>query len=403
MLKKFLLAAAALVLLLGVAVFIWARSVFAQDTVRSALAAQLSQALGQPVSIEGINASVYPRVTVTLTGVRIGEPARAEIQTLNVGTALGALFSRRIEQASLLLENARVDLPLPLPGLAASEGHGDSTSPVQLVSIEDVTLRNVEIVSGGRTLRGDVEIGPRDGGYEIRRLVLSADDMSLEATGFISDPTGPVGELVVNAGALNFDQLLAFVADFQSGAGLAPTSPTSSGEPRSPPTAKAAAPGMNVAIALKAERATIGDLALIAVSGQARVLPGEVTLAPVAFGVFDGRYEGSLALTVDEVPAFHLTATLAGIDVGAATAFAGSPDTISGRLSGRIDLKGRGVEAGSVARTTAGTVRVDVADGIVRTWGWSARSLLPRPTAPTPVRRPAAGRLMNPSPAWAQR
>ncbi|MGE3513270.1 MAG: AsmA-like C-terminal region-containing protein, partial [Vicinamibacterales bacterium] len=50
-------------------------------------------------------------------------------------------------------------------------------------------------------------------------------------------------------------------------------------------------------------------------------------------------------------------------------AFAGTPDTISGRLSGRIDLAGEGMEAGAVGRTTRGTVRVDIADGIVRRLG----------------------------------
>jgi len=365
MLKRILVAVVAIVIAAGCGIYLLARSVFGQDAVRTAFAAQLSSALGQPVSIAQIGVSVYPRVTVNLSGVTVGDPVRAEIETLNVGTALGALFSRRIENASLLLDTARIELPLPLPGLATEAGDSDGTSPVELVSIDEIALRNVEIVSGGRTLRGEIEIGPRDQGFDIRRMTLTADDMSLEATGVISDPSGPTGELTVNAGALNFDELLAFIADFQGGSGLGASAQT----PVPAPAPAAAEGGMNIAVALAADRATLGDLTLDSLSGTARIVPGEVTLEPISFNVFDGHYDGALALSLDETPTFHLTADLAGIDVASATAFAGAPDTISGRLSGRIDLTGEGMEAGAVGRTTRGTVRVDIADGIVKRLG----------------------------------
>jgi uncharacterized protein involved in outer membrane biogenesis len=69
------------------------------------------------------------------------------------------------------------------------------------------------------------------------------------------------------------------------------------------------------------------------------------------------------------VPAFRLNATLAGIDMAAATAFAGSPDTITGRLSGKLNLTGRGMTASSVLNATRGTARVDIVDGVVRNLG----------------------------------
>ena len=99
--RKVLLGACLLMLALTTVLFLWVRAVFTEDTVRTALAQQLSNALGQPVTVGGISAGIYPRVTVNLKDVTIGEPIRIRVRTLHVGASLGALFSRRIEHARL--------------------------------------------------------------------------------------------------------------------------------------------------------------------------------------------------------------------------------------------------------------------------------------------------------------
>ena len=121
MLKKILVGVLAVTILASIGLFFWARAVFTQDAVRQALAAQLSSSLGQPVAIGGIRAAIYPRVTVVLTAVAIGEPPRIRVQTLEVGTDFRALLSRRLEHAALRLSGARIDLPLPPLALASSE------------------------------------------------------------------------------------------------------------------------------------------------------------------------------------------------------------------------------------------------------------------------------------------
>ncbi len=113
MLKKVLLGASVLVLLLLIGLSLWVRAVFTEDNVRATLADQLSKALGQPVKVAGIAARIYPRVTVNLQDVTIGEPARIQVKTLHVGTDFRALLSRRIEHARLELSGAHVQLPLP--------------------------------------------------------------------------------------------------------------------------------------------------------------------------------------------------------------------------------------------------------------------------------------------------
>lgn len=120
MLKKVLLIGLVLVLVLAMGIFFWARSVLGRDAVRTALASQISQAIGQPVTIGSISASIYPRVTVVLGEVTIGAPARISASTLRIGADFRALLSRRIEHGSMRLDGARIELPLPPLTLGAS-------------------------------------------------------------------------------------------------------------------------------------------------------------------------------------------------------------------------------------------------------------------------------------------
>ena len=127
---------------------------------------------------------------------------------------------------------------------------------------------------------------------------------------------------------------------------------------------------MNLAISLEAGRATMGKLALEKLAGRLRVTANALTLDPVGFGVFGGRYDGALTLTVGHsTPGLTARAKLTGVDVAAATAFAGTPNTITGRLSGRLDVSARGSDAAAVINSARGNARVDVVDGIVRNLG----------------------------------
>ena len=126
---------------------------------------------------------------------------------------------------------------------------------------------------------------------------------------------------------------------------------------------------MNLAISLQAERASLGSLKIDTLAGKARVTADAMTLEPVSFGLFGGKYEGTLALSLAATPEFRLNAKLAGVDMAAATAFAGNPNTITGRLAGQIELTGRGMDAPGVLKTTRGTARIDITDGTVKNLG----------------------------------
>ncbi len=354
-------AIATLLLVAMLALFVWARAILGTEAVRAALAAQITQALGQPVAIGGLSASIYPRVTVTLTDLTVG--SSIAVRALAIGADLRALLSRRIEHASLQLDGARIVLPLPPLMVGAGSATTSATPPVEIISIDEIALRGVEIVSQGHVLRGDIDVVPQGAGLLANNVTLTAGDMTLRATGRIADLAGPVGELSLTGGSLDFDELLRLADAFSRDAVMESASPAS--------PALTARPGaMRVNIALIADHATIGGMTIEQVAGRALVTASEVTIEPLEFGLFGGRYEGMLRVGLDSTPlAFRWNARVSNVDVAAAAAFAGSPDTISGRLTARVDLLGEGSDAATAMRTVRGNARIDVTDGIVKHLG----------------------------------
>jgi uncharacterized protein involved in outer membrane biogenesis len=360
MAKKIAIGIVAVLLVLSIVGAFWVRSVFTHDTVRRALASQMSSALGQPVSIGGISASLYPRVTVRLSKVTIGEPVRIQAQTLRLGTNLRALLSRQIVHGTVHLDGAKVQLPLPPFGsTTSSPSTARSGMPVEIVSIDEIVLNGVEVVSGGRTLRGDIEAVPHGAGAMLRKVVLSAEDTSLAGSGEITNLTGPVGEVSIKAGALNLTRLLDFLTTFSSRSGM--TGRTPAGAPaRAAPT--------DLRLAFTADKATMGTLTLSKMSARARVTQDGVTLNPLEFGLFGGSCKGTMALAAG-ASTFRLNAALSNIDVAALTAYAGSPGTISGRLSGHMEMSGRSSETSGLMNAATGAARVDIRDGVVKNLG----------------------------------
>ncbi len=367
MIKRVLLA---LVLFLvgSLALFLWARSVFTHDNVRTTIAAQMAEALGQPVTIGTIGTAIYPRITIDLGEVTIGDPSRIRITSLHLGTDFRALLSRRIEHANVRVDGARVALPFPTlgprtPGTSGTSGTPGTlgTAPVTLVSIDEILLRNIELVSGGHTLVGDIDAVPTSTGVTLRRIALEADKARVEGHGEITNLAGPVGALNLKAGEIDVDRLLAFLGEFA--AGVASGGAKASPPQQSPPDGVAA----KLTIALESARAKTGSLILDKLAGKAIVTDQGVTLEPIGFEIFGGRYDGTLAVTMAEhSPSFRGKAAVSGIDMGALSTFAGSGDLITGRLSGTVDLEGTGADLGAAVKSLRGGARVDIANGVVR-------------------------------------
>ena len=367
--KRLALVAVIVVVLAGLGLALLARYVFTGPNVRAAVEAQVSAALGQPVTIGGLGASVYPRVTMDLTDVTVGQPARIRFASVHLGTGLRALISRRIEHADVRIEGARLTLPLPSLGAGSpsAPAAGVSKPPVEIVSIDEIVLHGVEVVSGSRTLEGDIELVPHGAGAQIRRMQLAADGTAMTMTGELIALAPLSGKVDVAAEALDIDRLIAFIGDFVAATVPAPAAVPNS--PRGPAVALkgglAVSPVGQLAVVLKVGRMTTGGLTLSDFTSTALVTPDAVRFEPLAFGVFGGRYQGSMQLALGAVPAFQWRATVAGVDAASLMAFAGSPNTITGTLAGTLALQGEGFQMEQALRTARGRARIDITDGTI--------------------------------------
>jgi uncharacterized protein involved in outer membrane biogenesis len=359
--KRLALAVVALLALASIGLVLFARSVLTGANVRAAVERQLAAALGQPVTIGGLGASVYPRVTMDLTDVTIGKPARLQLGAIHVGTGLRALFSRRIEHADVRIDGARVTLPLPTFGTSTPSPTpaGGGKPPVEIVSIDEIVLRDAEVISGGRTLRGDVELVPQGAGVRLRRVALAADTTAVTVTGDIATLDPIAGTLAVTAESLDVDRLAAFVNDF-----VAASTPVAA-DATAQPTAAAASPIGRLVATLKVGRATAGALTLTNLAGTSTITPEAATFEPIAFDVFGGRYEGAMTLALGATPAFAWRARMSGLDTAALMAFAGAPGSVTGTLRGTIALDGQGLAMEQALRSARGQARVDITDGTI--------------------------------------
>ena len=167
-----------------------------------------------------------------------------------------------------------------MPPFAASDSAAtpetSSSAPVEIVSIDEISLDDVEIVSGGRTLRGNIQMAVSGRRLDIRRADFTADDTPISVTGRIDDPAGPTGELTIRGASLDVLRLVSFASDFSTGGMPSDARPSS-------PSAPDAVP-MNLKLSLETERAVLGTLVLDALAGSARVTDEAVTLDPIAFG-----------------------------------------------------------------------------------------------------------------------
>src|SRR5437868_12170017 len=83
------------------------------DQIRGALERQGSAWLGQPVAIGSASARIFPRPSINLRNVRVGQPVSVALDQVELSTGLRPLLSRRIEDAAVAVSNSRINMPLP--------------------------------------------------------------------------------------------------------------------------------------------------------------------------------------------------------------------------------------------------------------------------------------------------
>jgi len=323
------------------------------DGIRTALESQLASWLGQPVRIASVGAQFWPRPGITLGGVAIGQPAHLILGGVDISTELTALLRRRIADGAVRIRNTRIELPLPfaIPTSAASSG---AVHVFAIESINAIGLEGVRIVSRGHelTVSGDSSFdGAR---LTIRRATIESGRTSIRAEGVVSLEPRVDATVKAAANRLDVDELLAIADAF------------------SPPTggsARASGRPPRLAARLSAESASAGGVEVKQFASDMQVDGETVTMSPLTFQLFGGRYQGSLNARLGQTLSVTLRSRLLDLDVAQLAAFGNVPGAITGTLSGAGTFSGAGRDFGAVLASARGSGTAQIVKGTITRLG----------------------------------
>jgi hypothetical protein len=353
--RRALLLAAVLLVLLASGIYVAATRVLASDYARTTLEQQLSTAVGQPVRIGSLSAAIYPRLAVDLADVAIGAPATITLAQVRLVTGLRALFSRKISDAELIVRNSRIPLPLPVTLFPTTAGTNTApTGPgLRVESVRVISLENVELAAPPRVMRVDLRGSLAGDRLDIEHLAMRGGSSKIDGKGTISSIARVEGTVEAKADPLDLDELMAIASAFTS---------TSSPAPQ-----KRVAPmPMRLTVALTATKGqfatyTFGDL-----STTIQLATGTVTLAPLAVRSFGGNFKGTLDVdTRREIPQLRLSGRVDNLDVAPLMKANGSAGGVTGTLAGSVTLSASGTDAATVLQTAHGTIAAAIANGTI--------------------------------------
>ena len=323
--RKVVLALVGVVVFLAVAATGVAYWLSSGDSVRLALEQQATAWLGEPVRIGSMETSLVPRAGIRLGTVRIGEPVRLSLGEVELLTDFRALIGRRIEDASVIIADSRIEMPLPVsPVEPDNPSDSESAEAMRVSSIRRISLRNVQVVSRDREFVVSVESSLEGNRLTLNRLTAASEGTALEVEGEVDLAPRIAARLQVSADHLDLDELLALAQAFvPEESATAPEAEESS---------------VSLVAQVSAETATAGGIEIEQLSAQMDMEGSRVVLSPLSFGFFGGRYEGVLDTQFDDRLAVSIESRIENVDVAA---FGGSPETVTGRLSaGGSNLEG---------------------------------------------------------------
>lgn len=351
------------IVLTAIGLSVWARTILSTDVVRETVERQLTLALGQPVAIAGISAGILPRVTMTLRDVRIGAAATIVAKEIAFGTSVRAVLSRRLEHATLHVRGAHVTLPLPRFAFGSTED--GRAAPIRIVSVDEVVFDDVTVESGGHSLHGIVELTPHGRGATVRRAVLAADATTFELSGEITDFGEPSGDLSLQARTIDAATLLPFASAFAKGSGRRDSKPSSGSSSASAAAPDTAAASAGISLGVTAGRMTFGTLEFGQVAASARLTSTELQIKTLRMDFSDGELTATGGLALSGGHGFHLQAVATDVDAAALTKTLGSAGTISGRLSGGLDI----ASADASLEGAHGSGHLKITNGVVARLG----------------------------------
>jgi hypothetical protein len=186
----------------------------------------------------------------------------------------------------------------------------------------------------------------------VRRVAARSGATTLDAEGEVDLAPGIDARLKTTANRLDVDELLALADAFTP--------------PQRPGPSRQATIPARITAHVTAEAATAGRLEVRQFATDLVVDGDRVELSPLAFRLFDGRYEGRLTAQLGSAIALAVQSRLESLDVAQLAAFGGAPGTISGRLSGNGTFSGSGADLASIWDTARGTGEATIVDGEIR-------------------------------------
>jgi AsmA protein len=343
-------AAVALIVLLGAGAAYW---FFARDGFRRALEAQTTAWLGHPVRITSVRVQFLPRPAVALRGIRVGEPVRLTLADVDLASDLRPLFNGRIENADVAVSGSVIDLPLPF-GLPEASGDGreaHSDAPVRIVSIKSIALRSVRLRSRGREIVVSADSAYGGTALTLNDFTAEADGTALKAEGLMVLSPRVDARLNVVANRLDLDELVALADAFAPAAGG---------------LRKDAGQSPRVGANISAEEATTGRIKVRNFSTTLVRDGSSISLTPLQFEAFGGRYAASIVARMDEQLSGTIESRLENVDVAQLAAFGGSPDSVTGTLSGGGKFNGSGRDLAAMLRSARGTGTATIVNGSIR-------------------------------------
>ena len=319
------------------------------DGIRLAIEQQATAWLGRPVRIESASALFFPRVGITLRNVRVGEPATLTLATVAVSTDMRALLDRRIEQAEITVSDSRIQMPLPSIATKTS-AQSVGASAIRLVSVRTIALNDVTLISRGREIVVSAESSLAGDQLTLRRFSARTAQTALEAEGIVALAPRIDATIRAKANLLDVDELIALADAFTPDAG----------------TGRSAGPSPRIAARISAERARAGGVDVAQFATEMSVDGNRVTLSPLTFQIFGGRYQGSLTARLGDTLQASLRSRITGLDVARLAEFGGVSGAITGTLSGAGDFSGRGADMAAALASARGEGTATVEKGTIQ-------------------------------------
>ena len=349
---------AVVVVALGATVFVY--WFFSGEGLRRAIEQQATAWLGQPVTVGRASAGLFPRPAIRLADVRVGEPVRVTLADVDVSTDFRELLSRRIQDATITIRNSRIEMPLPFsipagndPATPGDTQSASTGSAVEIVSIRRIALDDIVVLSRGKEVRVSADSSLAGNHLTLRRFESRSGATTLDAEGEIDLAPAVKAQITATANRLDVDELLALAEAF--------TPPPAAG----PAAARPSAP-MTLAAHLSAETATAGGIEVRQLATDLEVTGDRVALSPLTFELFGGRYTGAVNAQLGGRLSLTIKSRLEDLNVAALAAFGGSPDSISGTLTGAGTFSGTGADVAAVLASARGTGTATISKGAIR-------------------------------------